>query len=242
MSGWIKMYRQILDNPVVCKDSDHLAVWTYLLLNATHKEYPAIFGKEKIMLKCGQLITGRKTISEKFKIDESKVQRILKLLENEQQIEQQTGNKNRLITVLNWHLYQEVEQQDEQQVNNKCTTNEQQVNTNKNVRTKELKNDKKKDKEPKETYAEFVTLTIQEYEKLILKHGEVDTKRLIEILDNYKGSKKKKYESDYRAILSWVEDRLAEEKLRKGVGNIVGAANREVAATDDKYARYDFGF
>lgn len=34
---------------------------------------------------------------------------------------------------------------------------------------------------------------------------------MIEILDNYKGSKNKKYASDYRAILNWVVDRYKEE-------------------------------
>jgi len=143
LSGWIKLHRKILDNPVVCKDSDHIAVWTYLLLNATHKEYPAMFSGKKIMLQPGQLITGRKAIADRFKISESKVQRILKSFESEQQIEQQNGNKNRLITVVSWHDYQSDEQQDEHQMNNKRTTTEQQLNTNKNV--KNVKNKRTKE-------------------------------------------------------------------------------------------------
>lgn len=156
MEGWIKLHRKILDNPIVCKDSDHIAVWTYLLLNATHKEYSVVFSGEKIMLQPGQLITGRKVISEKFKISESKVQRILKSFEIEQQIEQQNGNKNRLVSILSWSDYQTGEQQDEQQVNNKRTTTEQQVNTNKNVKNvKNVKNDKKeKINSPKQVYDE----------------------------------------------------------------------------------------
>lgn len=144
MEGWIKAHRIMLDNPVVCKDSDYLAVWMYLLLNATHKEYPSIFGGEKIILQPGQLITGRKAIGEKFKISESKVERILKLFKSEQQIEQQTSNKNRLISIVNWEIYQSTEQQDEQQVNNNRTTTEQQVNTNKNV--KNIENVKKEER------------------------------------------------------------------------------------------------
>ncbi len=137
MEGYIKAYRSMLDNPVVCKDSEYFAVWCYLLLNATHKEKQVLFAGKKITLKAGQLITGRIKIAEHFKISESKVQRILKMYENEQQIEQQISNKNRLITILHWDLYQYSEQQIEQQLNNKRTTTEQQVNTNKNV-----KNDK----------------------------------------------------------------------------------------------------
>lgn len=140
--GWIKLHRKLLDNPVTMKDTDHLAVWIYLLLNASHNEHPALFKGEKITLKPGQLITGRKSIALALHIDESKVERILKSLKSEQQIEQQTSSKNRLISITNWEFYQQSEQQNEQQVNNKRTTSEQQVNTNKNI-----KNDKNERKD-----------------------------------------------------------------------------------------------
>ena len=138
--GWVSFYRKILDNPTICKDSDYFAVWGYLLLNATHDEMKILFQGEEKTIKPGQLITGRKKIAEKFNINESKVQRILKTFENEHQIEQQSSNKNRLITIVSWNKYQQDEQQNEQQLNNNRTTIEQQVNTNKNV--KNIKNDK----------------------------------------------------------------------------------------------------
>lgn len=140
--GWIKLHRKLLDNPVTMKNTDHLAVWIYLLLNASHNEHPALFRGEKIILKPGQLITGRKSIALALHINESKVERILKSLKSEQQIEQQTSSKNRLISITNWEFYQQSEQQIEQQVNNKRTTNEQQVNTSKNI-----KNDKNERKD-----------------------------------------------------------------------------------------------
>lgn len=118
MEGWIKIHRQILDNPIICKDSDYLAVWIYLLLNATHKEIPALFKGEKIILQPGQLITGRKSMSDKLKISESKIYRVINEYIKEQQIEQQTSNKNSLITITKWNKYQQDEQQIEQQV--KC--------------------------------------------------------------------------------------------------------------------------
>jgi predicted transcriptional regulator len=134
-NGWISIHRKILDNPIVCKDSDYFTIWIYLLLNATHKPHDVIFNGKRITLQSGQLITGRKAISEKFNISESKVQRVLKMLESEQQIEQQTTNINRLISVVKWEDYQKREQQSEQQVNNERTTSEQQVNTNNNDNT-----------------------------------------------------------------------------------------------------------
>lgn len=209
MEGYVKVHRKMLENPVVCKDSDYLAVWLYLLLNATHKEQPALFKGEKILLKPGQLLTGRVSIAKVFSLSESKVQRILKTFEIEQQIKQQTSNKNRLITILNWGDYQNSKQQVEQPVNNKRTTNEQQVNTNKNVKNE--KNERNKRDKNKIEFAEFVTMTQEEYDKLVDRIGERGTKRCIEILDNYKGSIGKKYASDYRAILNWVIARYEEE-------------------------------
>lgn len=92
-----------------------------------------MFEGVRITLSPGQLLTGRKSISSKLKVSESKVQRILKTFEIEQQIEQQTTPRNRLISVLNWNQYQKNEQLFEQQLNNKRTTTEQQLNTNNKV-------------------------------------------------------------------------------------------------------------
>ena len=67
-------------------------------------------------------------------------------------------------------------------------------------------------------WAENVSMTNEEHDKLVSAHGEADTARLIEILDNYKGSTGKRYKSDYRAILSWCVERLEEEKAKAPKG------------------------
>lgn len=69
-------------------------------------------------------------------------------------------------------------------------------------------------KKTKHKYAEYVTLTTDEYTKLCEAHGEDGARRMIEILNNYKGSKGKRYKSDYLAILNWVVDRYNEEITR----------------------------
>lgn len=63
-------------------------------------------------------------------------------------------------------------------------------------------------------YAEFVSMTADEYQKLIDEFGKEDADALVAILDNYKGSSGKKYKSDYRAIRSWCVERLEEQKRR----------------------------
>ncbi len=80
---------------------------------------------------------------------------------------------------------------------------------------KEEKRKEKKLSEDKNQYADTVFLTEEEYQKLIQGYGEDGTKRLIEILDNYKGSSGKKYASDYKAILNWVVGRYKEETQKQ---------------------------
>lgn len=140
-NGWIKLHRKTLKNPIVCKDAAHLAIWVYLLLNATHEDYPYLFEGRKVILHPGQLVTGRKKLAAELDLSESKVHRVLKDFEIEQQIEQQTKAHGRLITITNWHQYQMCEQQTEQQVNNNRTTSEQQLNTKQeNKELKKVKN------------------------------------------------------------------------------------------------------
>lgn len=139
--GYIKLYRKILDNPIVCKDAEHLAIWIWLLCHATHSDKEITYGGKRMTLKPGQLRVSRKTIADDLHISESKVQRVLKLFENEQQIEQQTNFHDRVISICSWSEYQASEQQFEQQVNSYRTASEQQVNANNN--DKELKNDNK---------------------------------------------------------------------------------------------------
>ena len=84
-----------------------------------------MFNGKRITLQPGQLITGRRKIAEMFRIDESKVRRILKLFESEQQIEQRPTNTSTLISVCNWAIYQGGDQPNEQPVANGCTTTDQ---------------------------------------------------------------------------------------------------------------------
>ena len=82
------------------------------------------------------------------------------------------------------------------------------VNDNVNVNKKE----NIKEKEPQIHFAEFVTMTNAEHEKLVSTYGKEFAGQCIEVLDNYKGSNGKKYKSDYRAILSWVVDEVKKRK------------------------------
>lgn len=90
-----------------------------------------------------------------------------------------------------------------------------------------------KPKPQKKQYAQSVTMTEAEYKNLTDQFTEPVAKEMIEILSNYKGSKGKKYKSDYRAILSWVVDAYKERQNRYyGSNKEYKRNNPEPTATD----------
>lgn len=85
------------------------------------------------------------------------------------------------------------------------------------VKDKEQDKEKDKDKETledsKKPFGEtgMVLLTSEEHEKLLVKLGERKTAEYITRLENYIGSKGKKYKSHYHTILSWTTNEKGSE-------------------------------
>lgn len=125
MEGWFKFYRKIMDWEWV-SSPNHLSVFIYLLTNANHT--PRKW--KGIQIKKGQLITGRKKISEFMGVKEHTVQRVLQDLKRTGHIDIQATTKFSIITITNWKKLQD----SEQEKLNKNSTKTQQLNTNKNVK------------------------------------------------------------------------------------------------------------
>jgi len=121
-AGWIKAYRYWLDDPIILKNSNHLAIWAYLNLLATHQPREVEFQGKKYLLKPGELITGRISISERLNIHDSMVQRILKCFSMNGLIKQKTTNKNRLVRIISWDNDQNSEHQNAHQKNSGILT------------------------------------------------------------------------------------------------------------------------
>lgn len=135
-NGWVKLYRKFRDVGYFDK-SQYVHLWILLLLLANHQGNKFVWNGKTIIINEGQLLTGRKKLSEETGINESTIEKILNFFEIEHQIKQQKTTKFRIITIINWKEYQQKEQQN----NNRITTKEQQNNTNKND-----KNDKNENK------------------------------------------------------------------------------------------------
>ena len=140
LSGWVKLYRSLTKKGFY-KKSDYVHLWIHILLKANHEPNEWIYKNQTMKVKRGQFITSRKSLCRETGIERNKLERILKHLESEQQIEQQNLFSSRLITIINYEQYQKYEQESEQPVSSERAASEQPVSTNKN--DKNVKNEKK---------------------------------------------------------------------------------------------------
>lgn len=164
-NGWIKLHRKILDKGYY-KKSQYVHLWIHLLLKANHKEHEFMWNNEIIIIKEGQLLTGRKELSKETGIPQTTIENILKLLENEHQIGQQKTTKFRVITIVNWKQHQKLDSKSD----NRVTTDGQQMDTNKNI--KKDKNDKK----DISANADFIDTLINDFSEIYLITKEIDYK------------------------------------------------------------------
>ena len=174
MNGWIKLHRKLIESPVF-DNPDMLKVWLWCLLKASHKEHTHLVGLQTVNLQEGQFVFGRKKASVELNLSENKIYRLMKTLETLGNIDMNPNNKFTLVTVGNWRKYQVDQQENEQQIDNKQTTNRQQIDTNKNV--KNVKNEKNN------KYDDFVSLLLPIYPGKKIR--AVRDKKLPEILKGY---------------------------------------------------------
>jgi hypothetical protein len=129
LAGWIKLHRKII-NSTVFDNEKLLKVWIWCLLKATHDEYEQLVGRQIVNLQKGQFVTGRNAASKELKMTPSTTWDYLKVLERNQNIDIKSNNKYSIVTIVNWELYQS----ENEISDNKSTTNQQQINTNKNIK------------------------------------------------------------------------------------------------------------
>ncbi|MYL44618.1 DnaD domain protein [Virgibacillus halodenitrificans] len=136
MNGWIKLHRKMLTSNIF-QNEKLLKIFTYCLLKATHTEHQQVVGKQKVDLKPGQFVFGRRKAALELDMKESTVRDYMKVLKDDNVIAISPTNKFSVITVINWEIYQSKDDSQRQQNDNKMTPEGQQNDTNKNV-----KNDK----------------------------------------------------------------------------------------------------
>jgi len=139
VNGWIKLHKKLLKNPIFLHPKI-LQLFLYCLLSANYEEKRILWNDKEQIIPRGSFITGRKRLAEDTKQAETTIYRNLKILSNLGMISLKTNNRFTLIEVVNYCNYQVSYSESEQQVDNKRTTDGQQVDTTKKL--KNIKNNK----------------------------------------------------------------------------------------------------
>lgn len=204
-NGWIKLYRGILESDVF-QNERLLKVWIWCLCKASHKEHTQLVGHQLVTLQPGQFIFGRKAAAESLKIKESSLWRDMKLLEQLGNLDIKSNNKFSVITIGKWAFFQGDTPEVEQQMNNKWTTNEQQMDTNKNVKNeKNAKNDNRYSSSTREIVAYLNEMTGSHYKPGTRKTQDLIKARMNEgfTVDDFKTviwKKTKEWKNDPKMV------------------------------------------
>jgi hypothetical protein len=118
VSGWIRLDRAILDNPIWSSKFEPFTkgqAWIDILLNANYKPNFFFVRGIKISLERGQLGWSQLTMAGRWGWSPKKVKRFLKVLEEEQMVTLQTTQQTTVITICNYSKYQDLDSEATQQ-------------------------------------------------------------------------------------------------------------------------------
>ena len=112
MQGWISLHREIVEKAIWTESTpEQKVILITLLLLANHKEKEWEWKGDKYKAKPGQFVTSLQSIATKSGKDVTikKVRTALEKFEKYGFLANESTNKNRLITIVNWEVYQSLE-------------------------------------------------------------------------------------------------------------------------------------
>lgn len=115
--GFIKLHRKIKDHWLYeeKRKFSKFEAWIDLLMRANHKDTKVVLGNELIELKRGQFITSELKLMEAWGWGKSKTRDFLKLLENDGMIVKKSDRKKTTITICNYSVYHDYENENRPQ-------------------------------------------------------------------------------------------------------------------------------
>lgn len=142
MEGWVKLHRRLLEWEWY-SDINVTRLFIHCLLKANHKDNKW----RGIDIKRGQFISSYGNLANETHLSVQQIRTCFKKLISTNEITIRTTNKNTIVTIENYSLYQseEKKQQANEQSNNNQITNEQQSNNNQ-ITTNKNDNNKKNEK------------------------------------------------------------------------------------------------
>jgi hypothetical protein len=106
INGYIKLYRKLIQSSVF-QDEKLLKVWLWCLMKASYKDRKFMHGNNEVSVRAGQFICGTRSAADELNMSASTVYRKLKLLRKMNQIDTKVKRYFTVVTIINWHTYQD---------------------------------------------------------------------------------------------------------------------------------------
>ncbi len=199
IDGWIKLYRQIWENPISTKPL-YLSVFLYMISHANYKDNTIIMNNKNIHIKKGSYVGSIRKISEHFNVSSSTIKYVIDYLVTEQMIEHEPNTKFSVFKINKYEEYQG----ESKHLNTELNTNRTQADTTK----------KEKKKRTTTTYVDIPLDDIVEMYRLYLP----ELKDIRMVTDKRKRKIKKlwnRYEKDFD-IFTTVFRKVSESKYLLG--------------------------
>ena len=218
--GWVKLFRKFTDWEWY-DDINTKVLFLHLLLKVNHKDK----NWRNTVVKRGELITSSFNLAKETQLTRQQIRLSLSKLISSGDIVKKTTNKYTHLTICNYSSYQ-----DTQKENNQQTTIKQPTNNHQTTTTKEVKNERIKEKEYiggshilairvkeqlKDVSKMHSQLTDEECNKLLNRFDKVLVWETLLAMDN--NTNLKKYKSVYRTCLQWCKN--AKERTQHEKGN-----------------------
>ena len=209
MAGWVKLHRELTEKAIwKCSSPEQKVILITLLMLADHKESEWLWQGKKFKTQPGQFVTSVESIMKTSGVGISRqnVRSAIVKFENLGFLTNESTKTGRLITIVNWGVYQSQNGDTNIDTNKELTKHQHSTNIaltpNKNVRTKELKNQENKDIYIK---CQSLSMTEEEYDKLIGLYGKDRVDAKLEYAENY-APLAKKYKSLYKTLNNWLKN------------------------------------
>ncbi|OAS19268.1 hypothetical protein [Paenibacillus oryzisoli] len=227
--GYVMVARQVRKSSLwLSLKCAHRMVMMEILLQAQWQDGDVIRNGEIIPLKRGQVATSYQQLVDDI-ADKDVTIKIVRTAIDKMERAQflakdeavQKAKKGLLLTIVKYGYFQDsdnykgrVEGNEEDKARAEQGQSEGRARAINNKGNKEKKPNKAKEEVIKDIYAQNVSLSKIEYEKLIEKYGsEEAVKWAIEKLSNYIFSKEPKYKSHYHVLTGWVYDEFEKKRL-----------------------------
>ncbi|NTQ83750.1 hypothetical protein HQ887_02725 [Enterococcus faecium] len=135
--GWIALHRNIRDHWVYQEKRvfSKYEAWLDLLMDANHQNNKFLFDGQLIEVNRGEFITSVRQLCERWGWSNTKVNRFLKMLEDDQMLIRKNDSKKTVITIVNYDFYQRYESKETTQKRQQNDAEASQKHTNNNDKT-----------------------------------------------------------------------------------------------------------